>query len=92
MTQPVIRNLPELDPDDPNSVANFNRKINQLSEALYVFWHQFKDINITPVTGTPESQLVGSIGDLALRTDGGANTTLYVKQSGSETNTGWIAK
>jgi hypothetical protein len=43
-------------------------------------------------TGTPESAVTGSVGDLFLRTDGGANTTLYVKESGSATNTGWVAK
>jgi peroxiredoxin len=35
-------------------------------------------------------QLQG-VGSLFLRTDGGANTTLYIKESGSG-NTGWVAK
>lgn len=39
-------------------------------------------------TGSPESAVTGSIGDLFLRTNGGANTTLYVKESGNGTNTG----
>lgn len=43
-------------------------------------------------TGSPNSAVVGSVGDLFLRTDGGSSTTLYVKESGSATNTGWIAK
>jgi hypothetical protein len=42
-------------------------------------------------TGTPESAVTGVVGDLFMRTDGGANTTLYVKESGTG-NTGWIAK
>lgn len=42
-------------------------------------------------TGTPEAQVTASIGSLALRTDGGAGTTLYVKESGTG-NTGWAAK
>lgn len=42
--------------------------------------------------GTPEGAVVGSIGDLFLRRDGGAATTLYVKESGAATNTGWIPK
>jgi hypothetical protein len=41
-------------------------------------------------TGSPEAAVTGAIGDLFLRTDGGAATTLYVKESGSG-NTGWIA-
>lgn len=41
--------------------------------------------------GTPEGAVTAPIGSLYTRTDGGANTTLYVKESGSG-NTGWIAK
>ena len=41
--------------------------------------------------GTPEGVVTGVIGDLFLRTDGGASTTLYVKTSGTG-NTGWTAK
>lgn len=41
--------------------------------------------------GTPEGAVIAPIGTLYLRTDGGANTTLYVKQSGTG-NTGWVAK
>lgn len=41
--------------------------------------------------GTPESNVTAPIGTLYLRTDGGASTTLYVKESGTG-NTGWIAK
>jgi hypothetical protein len=41
--------------------------------------------------GTPESAVTGNVCDLYLRTDGGANTTLYIKESGTG-NTGWIAK
>ncbi len=42
-------------------------------------------------TGTPEAAVTAPIGTLYLRTDGGANTTLYVKESGTG-NTGWVAK
>lgn len=41
--------------------------------------------------GSPEGVITASIGSLAVRTDGGANTTLYVKESGTG-NTGWVAK
>ena len=43
-------------------------------------------------TGTPEAAVWGRIGDLFLRHDGGATTTLYVKTSGDGTTTGWTAK
>jgi hypothetical protein len=42
--------------------------------------------------GTPEGVVTGSVGDLFTRNDGGASTTLYIKESGANTNTGWVAK
>lgn len=41
--------------------------------------------------GSPEGSRAAPVGSLYLRTNGGANTTLYVKESGSG-NTGWVAK
>lgn len=41
--------------------------------------------------GAPEGVVTAPTGSLYLRGDGGANTTLYVKESGVG-NTGWIAK
>lgn len=41
--------------------------------------------------GSPESVVTAAIGSLYMRTDGGAATSLYVKESGVS-NTGWIAK
>ena len=45
----------------------------------------------TSGTGSPEGVLTKPVGSLYSRTDGGANTTLYVKESGAG-NTGWVAK
>lgn len=42
-------------------------------------------------SGTPEGVMTAEVGSLFMRTDGGANTTLYVKESGSG-NTGWVPK
>jgi len=42
-------------------------------------------------TGSPENVVLAPVGSLYSRTDGGANTTLYVKESGTG-NTGWVAK
>ena len=40
----------------------------------------------------PRERRDGGVGDLFLRTDGGAGTTLYVKESGNATTAGWVAK
>jgi hypothetical protein len=42
-------------------------------------------------TGSPEGVVTAAVGSLYLRSNGGANTTLYVKESGTG-NTGWVAK
>lgn len=42
-------------------------------------------------SGSPEGVVAARIGSLYLRTDGGAATTLYVKESGTGM-TGWVAK
>lgn len=42
--------------------------------------------------GNPNGTEYGSVGHLFLRTDGGASTTLYVKESGANTTAGWVAK
>jgi parallel beta-helix repeat protein len=42
-------------------------------------------------TGTPEGAVTAGVGSIYRRTDGGANTCLYIKESGTG-NTGWVAK
>jgi hypothetical protein len=42
-------------------------------------------------TGTPEGVVTAAIGSMFMRTDGGAGTSHYIKESGTG-NTGWIAK
>lgn len=42
-------------------------------------------------SGSPEGSKTAPVGSLYLRSDGGAGTTLYVKQSGTG-NTGWVGK
>ncbi len=49
------------------------------------------NITVSAGTGTPESSVTAPVGSLYLRTDGGASSTLYVKESGAG-NTGWVAK
>jgi hypothetical protein len=42
-------------------------------------------------TGTPEGAVFAPVGSLFTRTDGGAATSLYVKETGTG-NTGWVGK
>lgn len=45
----------------------------------------------TSGTGSPEGAVTAVVGSMYTRTDGGAGSTLYIKESGSG-NTGWVAK
>lgn len=53
----------------------------------------FERANAAPLSGagSPEGVLAAPVATLYVRTDGGAGTTLYVKESGSG-STGWVAK
>jgi len=42
--------------------------------------------------GSPEGVVTADIGCQYVNTDGGASTTIYIKTSGNDTNTGWTAK
>ena len=48
-------------------------------------------IGLLVASGSPEGVVTGNIGSLYIRTNGGASTTLYVKESGTG-NTGWVGK
>lgn len=46
-------------------------------------------VSISTGTGSPEGAVTQRIGSIYLRTDGGAGTSVYVKESGTG-NTGWV--
>lgn len=49
-------------------------------------------MSITTGTVTPNGAVTGNPGDLYLWTTGGASKTLWVKETGTATNTGWANK
>lgn len=48
-------------------------------------------VTVSTGAGAPEGVVTAPVGSMFLRNDGGAGSTLYVKESGSS-NTGWVAK
>jgi hypothetical protein len=42
--------------------------------------------------GDPNNKVMGSVGDIFQRLDGAPGATLYVKETGNNTTTGWMAK
>ena len=51
----------------------------------------YQGVTFKAGNGSPETVVPAAVGALYFRLDGGANTTLYVKESGTGA-TGWIAK
>ena len=49
-------------------------------------------VTISQGAGSPNGLVAGNLGDLYLNKSGGANATLWIKESGLNTNTGWVAK
>ncbi len=76
----------------PKTLPDLTRWVNgefvQIEQALLVL---LSDLGISFGDGTPEGVVTAPVGSLFRRTDGGAGTSLYVKESGTG-NTGWVAK
>jgi len=81
----ALRPFGTADTQDIGSAANDVRDI-YLSRDIYVATTKWSS-----GSGSPEGVKTAPIGSLYTRTDGGAGTTLYVKESGTG-NTGWVAK
>ncbi len=92
--------VPVVDPNE-SLVTNRNKRVllsslsSVPSSVTYVDTVYLGSTTSSPTiqsgTGSPEGTVTGVVGSLFLRTDGGAGTTLYVKESGIG-NTGWAGK
>jgi hypothetical protein len=67
------------------SLYDFLRRVVMSVNAL-------DDARVLTGVGSPEGVVTASVGQLYTDTAGGAGTTLYVKESGVNTKTGWAAK
>lgn len=56
-----------------------------------IYLNAAKTLGIFTGTGSPEGAITAAVGSTFHRTDGGASTTYYVKESGTG-NIGWVAK
>lgn len=77
-----------LNPPGVSNAGNHRWRHVALADTLFI---GSANLRIRTGTGTPEGALTGRVGDLYLRSDGGASTTFYVKESGTG-NTGWVGK
>ena len=72
---------------DTFEVRNEDRGVHIINSPVI----KFNGVFIFTGKGTPLNVVVAPIGSLYLRQDGGANTTLYIKES-LTTSAGWVAK
>jgi len=77
------------------SAGSFNPNLGAMATSWNIgFIDTMQYANATTHTdgsGTPEAVITAPVGSTFSRTDGGAGTSFYVKESGAG-NTGWIAK
>lgn len=86
------------------SLENLRKQLNQLFANVFGAANAFTAVQTFPAggiviggtklltgSGSPEGVVAATKGALFLRTDGGANTSMYIKESGSGA-TGWAAK
>lgn len=100
MTRSVLPLPPsEYDPRWGNDLVRaLQAALDQLEQSSNVFGVNFRPgptgVPIwTSGTGNPNGAVKGAVGSIYTRLDGGAGSTLYVKESGdATTNTGWVAK
>jgi len=76
------------DLETPEGLTEMNRQLRELYDNVA---GDARTIRVYKGFGTPESAVSAGIGSLFQRLDGGANTTLYVKETGTG-DTGWVAK
>ena len=75
-----------------NDVSRLTTALYDVFRRIVATVNRLEDAKVLRGAGSPEGVIVAKVGALYARTDGGTGTTFYVKESGDNTNTGWIAK
>lgn len=87
-------NLPPLDTEQDGTIAK--GRLRHFVATLRD-WTRYVDTTLGDAptfyrgVGSPNGRVAAAVGSLYTRTDGGAATTLYVKEAGTGT-AGWVAK
>lgn len=72
----------------PEGISELNRMLSRLHD---IAAGDGETVKVYSDYGSPEGAIVAGVGSVYLRKDGGASTSIYVKESGTS-STGWIAK
>ena len=73
---------------NPEGIATLNRMLRKLFDVMP---GDGETVQIFKGYGSPEGAVKAGIGAIFQRLDGGASTSVYIKESGSGA-TGWVAK
>ena len=71
----------------PDGMTRLNNILRQLAQNISGDTEQ---VRVYSGVGTPEASVAAGVGSLYMRTDGGADTAVYRKETGSA-DTGWVA-
>lgn len=71
----------------PDGITRLNSILSQLSQNIA---GDTENVRVFQGVGTPEASIAAGVGSLYMRTDGGTDTSIYRKESGSG-DTGWVA-
>ena len=71
----------------PDGITKLNSILRQLSQNIS---GDTETVRVYSGVGTPEASVAAGVGSLYMRTDGGSDTSVYRKESGSG-DTGWVA-
>lgn len=81
----------EITTEKINSREGLN-EINRMIKTLFdLVAGDGEQVRVFNGNGSPEGSVVAGVGSIYMRVDGGASTSIYVKESGTGA-TGWIAK
>lgn len=74
------------------NTADDNQAIDRNFQALSSFLEVLGQIPFFVGTGSPNGVVTSSPPAMYWNRSGGANVTIYIKESGTNTNAGWVGK
>lgn len=74
----------------PIDISQLDDEVRRAFDQLFQYLGPLRELVFAGL-GSPEN-VVTATRAIYIRLDGGAGTTLYVKESGAATNTGWVGK
>jgi hypothetical protein len=91
MVDKIKKRLPSKPVEKDYLVDFVNKELVPQMERLRLLTSSLLDILIQG-EGSPEGVVAAAVGSIYQQTDGGAGTSVWVKETGGSTDTGWAPK